>query len=384
LGKERTVTKLSHRERVRRTLNRKEPDRVPLDLGGRVTNIHCEEYQRLAERLGITTTVQLDPFYSVMNPDFRVLERLGVDFYYLFLKGPEYIVAKENPDGTYDNQWGITVKKMGTHSQRVTHPLEDADLNDLDKYPWPDPHQPGRTEGLHDKARELYEDTDYALVAAPVNGGIFEFGQHLRGMSSFLIDLLINKDFANALLDHLLEVQIGLWEAFIDAVGEYIELAQLADDFGAQDNMLISPDLFREMFKPRYKKMIDFIKSRSDCKVFFHCDGAVFDIIEDFIEIGVDILNPLQPTAKGMEPTRIKSEFGDRLVFHGAIDNQQLLPNGSVEEVKGAVRQVIDTLAPGGGYILAAAHLLEPDMPLENVFAMYDMANEYGKYPIGS
>ena len=238
------VTKLSHRERVRRALNQTEPDRVPLDLGGRVTSIHCEEYQKLTGRLGINTTVQLDPFYSVMNPDFRVLERLGVDFYYLFLKGPEYIVAKENPNGTYDNQWGITVKKMGTHSQRVTHPLEDADLNDLDSFAWPAPNQPERTTGLRDKARELYEDTDYALVAAPVNGGIFEFGQHLRGMSNFLIDLLVNKDFANALLDRLLEVQIGLWEVFIDAVGDFVEIAQLADDFGAQDNMLISPDLF--------------------------------------------------------------------------------------------------------------------------------------------
>jgi uroporphyrinogen decarboxylase len=148
--------------------------------------------------------------------------------------------------------------------------------------------------------------------------------------------------------------------------------------------MLISPDLFREMFKPRYKMMIDFIKSRSNCKVFFHCDGAIADIIADFIEIGVDILNPLQPTAKGMEPARIKSDFGDRLVFHGAIDNQQLLPNGSVEEIQQAVKRVIDTLAPGGGYILAAAHLLEPDMPLENIFAMYDTAREYGTYPIES
>jgi uroporphyrinogen decarboxylase len=378
------VAKLKHRERVRRALNHQEPDRVPLDLGGRVTSIHVVEYRKLSHHLGIDTAAELDPFYSVMNPDFRVLERLGVDFYYLFLRGPEYLVAKENPDGTYVNQWGITVKKVGTHSQRVSHPLKHSDLDDLETYPWPVPDQPERAAGLHDMARDLYENTDYALVAAPVNGGIFEFGQHLVGMSTFLMDLLLNKDFANALLDRLLDVQIGLWEVLLNAVGDFIEIAQLADDFGAQDNMLISPDLFREMFKPRYKLMIDFIKSRSNCKVFFHCDGAIFDIIEDFIEMGVDVLNPLQPTAQGMEPARIKSSFGDRLAFHGAIDNQQLLPNGSVEEVQQAVKREIDALAPGGGYILAAAHLLEPDMPLENVFAMYDTAREYGMYPIGS
>jgi len=378
------MAKLTHRERARRTLNHEEPDRVPLDLGGRVSNIHYKEYRRLIDRLGLHTTFQLDPFYSVMDPDFRVLERLGVDFYYLFLKGPEYVSVRENPDGTYDNEWGITVKKMGIHSQRITHPLQDATLSDLDNFHWPDPYRPDRIAGLQDVARDLYEQTDYALVAAPVNGGLFEFGQHLRGMSNFLIDLMVNKEFANALLDRILEVQIGLWDVFLNAVGDFIEIAQLADDFGTQENLLISPALFREVFKPRYKYLINFMKNRTDAKVFFHCDGAISDLIEDFIDIGVDILNPLQPTAKGMDPAHIKNAYGDRLVFHGAIDNQQLLPYGSIEDVRATVRRVIKTLAPGGGYILAAAHVIEPDVPLENILAMFDTARVYGVYPIDS
>ncbi|MFH1927840.1 MAG: uroporphyrinogen decarboxylase family protein [Chloroflexota bacterium] len=378
------MAQLSHRERVRRALNHEEPDRVPLDLGGRVTSIHQEEYQRLVDRLGISTTYQVDPFYSVTNPDFRVLERLGVDFYYLFLKAPEYVRAKENPDGTYDNEWSITVKKVEIHSQRITHPLQNAIPSDLDDFPWPDPNRPERAIGLREKARNLYEQTDYALVAAPVNGGLFEFGQHLRSMAEFMMDLMINKDFANALLDRLMDVHLGLWDTFLAEVGEYIEIAQIADDFGTQNSLLISPTLFREFFKPRYKYMIDFIKNRTNAKVFLHCDGAIFDLIDDFIEMGVDVLNPLQPTAHGMDPARIKSAYGEHLAFHGAIDNQQLLPKGSVEEVRQAVKHVIDALAPGGGYILAAAHIIEPDVPVENVLAMFDTAREYGSYPIRS
>jgi len=379
------VGTLTHRERVRRALDHQEPDRVPVDLGGRNNNIHREEYRKLTSRLGVEhADLQLDPFYSVMNLDSQVLERLGVDFRYLFIRGPEYVRARENPDGTYDNEWGITVKKVGIHSQRITHPLQGATLSDLDGFPWPDPYRPDRVAGLNKTARHLYEQTDYALVAAPVNGGIFEFGQHLRGMTNFLMDLMINKEFANALLDRVMNVHLGLWDGFLGEVGDYIEIAQLSDDFGTQNNLMISPALFSEFFKPRYKHLIDFIRDRTNAKVLFHSDGAVFDLIDDFIDMGVDVLNPLQPTAAGMDPARIKSDYGKRLAFHGAIDNQQLLPHGSVEEVQETVRRVIDALAPRGGYILAAAHIIEPDVHVENILTVFDTAREYGTYPISS
>jgi uroporphyrinogen decarboxylase len=370
---------------VKRALDHQEPDRVPVDLGGRNNNIHQEGYRKLINRLGIDHgDLQLDPFYSVMNLDSQLLELLGVDFRYLYVKGPEYVRAKENPDETYDNEWGITVQQVGLHSQRITHPLQDSTLSDLDAFPWPDPYRPDRVAGLSRTARDLYHQTDYALVAAPVNGGIFEFGQHLRGMTNFLMDLMINKDFANALLDRLMNVHLGLWDAFLGEVGDYIEIAQLSDDYGTQNSLLISPALFREFFKPRYTYLIDFIKDRTDAKVLFHSDGAVFDLIDDFIDIGVDVLNPLQPTASGMDPVRIKNAYENQLTFHGAIDNQQLLPKGSVEEVQAAVKQVIEALAPGGGYILAAAHIIEPDVPVENILAMFDTATTYGTYPIES
>ena len=377
------MVSLSSRERVRRTLDLQEPDRVPIDLGGRVSNIHRDAYAALAAAHDLSAeNMAYDPFYSVLNPDMRLWERLGIDFQYLYLKGPEYCKRAAFADGSYENEWGIRVETVGIHSQRVTHPLSQATVADLATFRWPDPYRPDRVAGLHQQARRLYEETGYALVAAPVNGGLFEFGQHLRGMSSFLMDLISDKVFAAALLDRLLAVQKGLWEVFLREVGDYVEMVQLADDFGTQRSLLISPRVFREVFKPRYAELIRHIRRFTGAKVFLHCDGAIAPLIEDFIEIGVQVLNPLQPTAAGMDPVTIKARFGDRLAFHGAIDNQQLLPNGTPEEVTDAVRRVIGALAPGGGYILAAAHVIEPDIPIANVHAMFDAAAAYGVYPV--
>ncbi len=374
---------ITHRERVRLALNHQEPDRVPVDLGGRVTSIHIQAYQSLTRRLGLAVPEpQLDPFFSVMNPHPTLLEALGVDFQYLFLQGPEYRCLKQLSDDEYLNEWGIRVKVVGIHSQRVGHPLEHAATGDLANFPWPRGDDSSRAAGLRARAKDLFDASDYALVAAPVSGGIFEFGQHLRGMAVFLMDLVSDPPFAHRLLDHLVDIQIGLWDTFLAEVGDMVEMVQLADDFGSQKSLMISPRVFREYFKPRYARLIESIKKRTSAKIFLHCDGAIQKIIPDLIEMGVEVLNPLQPTADGMEPGPIKAAYGKQLAFHGAIDNQQLLVKGTPAEVTRVVQQTIQALAPGGGYALAAAHLLEPDMPLENILAMYSAAKTFGQYPI--
>jgi uroporphyrinogen decarboxylase len=317
-----------------------------------------------------------------MNIDQRILDYLGVDFHYIFTGGPEYRIVHKIDDENHINEWGIQVKTVGLHSQRISHPLEHASLKDLNNYAWPDPANPERTAGLRSEAKQLYTETDYALVAAPVNGGIFEFGQHMRGMTQFLMDMMLDKPFTNALLDRLLEIQIGLWESFLNEVGDYVEMVQLADDFGTQKGLMISPKLFRELFKPRYTQLIQEIRKRTNAKVFFHCDGSILRLINDFIEMGVDVLNPLQPTADNMDPTIIKEKYGKQLAFHGCIDNQQLLPYGKPEEIRSTVHSVIQALGPSGGLILASAHLIEPDMPIENVLTMFEAAREFGTYPI--
>lgn len=367
------MSELARRERVRLALSHQPPDRVPCDLGGRVSNIHYLAYQRLLETLDLPQhELELDPFFSVMNLSPELLERLGVDFQYLFLRGPEYVSKRTFRDGSYENEWGVRVERVGIHSQRVTHPLAQADVADLAAYPWPQADAARRTEGLAERSCRLFDETDYALVAAPVSGGIFEYGQHLRGMAQFFVDLMSDKPFANSLLDHLLAVQLELWDVFLTVVGERVDMVQLADDFGSQRSLLISPRLFREMFKPRYAQLIRFIKERTAARVFFHCDGAILPLLDDFAEMGVDVLNPLQPTATGMEPGVIKQRYGGRLAFHGGIDNQQLLPNGRPDEVRSAVHDAIGALAAGGGYVVASAHVIEPDIPNQNVLALFE------------
>jgi len=373
------------RDRVRTTLSLKEPDRVPIDLGGRVTSIHKLAYEKLIAALGIDVDQPIiDPFLSVMSIDHKLLDYLGVDTHYLFMRGPEYRIARKIDPENYINEWGVHVKIMGLHSQRISYPLEHATIQDLKNYNWPDPSETERVAGLNSEAKELYFHTDYALIAAPVNGGIFEFGQHLRGMVNFLMDMMLDKSFTNALLDYLLDIQIGLWDSFLSEVGDYVEMVQLADDYGTQQGLMISPQLFREFFKPRYVRLIEEIRKRTQAKVFFHCDGAILDLIDDFIEMGVDVLNPLQPTAKNMDPKIIKEKYGKQLAFHGCIDNQHLLPYGDPEEIRMTVKRVIGALGSGGGLMIASAHLIEPDMPIENVLAMFDAVKEFGKYPLNN
>lgn len=378
------MEELTHRQRALMSLSHQEADRIPIDLGGRVSSMMQGIYTQLKKRLNVITKNEtVSSFQTINDFDEEVLKRFDIDFRRIYFeRGPESIRLKENFDGTYVNEWRITIKRVGPYIQRISHPLAEATIEDLKNYPWPDAYKGDRASGLKEKARSLYETTDYAIFADAVNGGIFEYAQHLRGMDRFFMDMVSNKDFAEALLDRVLEVLMGLFDVYLNAVGEYIQIILYPDDYGMQTGLLISPQLFREMIKPRLKKLIDFIKGKTKAKIMLHSDGSIYKIINDLIEIGIDILNPCQPYAKDMEPEKLKEEFGDKVVFHGAIDQHKILQEGTVEEVKKEVHRKIKGLASGGGYILAPAHNIEEDTPVENLIAMYDSAKGYGWYPI--
>jgi uroporphyrinogen decarboxylase len=184
-----------------------------------------------------------------------------------------------------------------------------------------------------------------------------------------------------ALMDKVLEVQIGLTEVLLREVGEYIDVITLGDDLGGQDRLLLSPQLYRELIKPRHKALCDFVRQRTDAKIYFHTDGAVYPLIEELIEVGVDILNPVQPLASGMDRKRIKDEFGNRLIFWGGVDTQQAT-RGTREEVIEETRNCITELGTGGGLILAPAHNFQSIDPPENVLAVYETAKKYGQYQV--
>ncbi len=375
---------MSHRERVLTTLALHEPDRVPLDLGGAAYNMTDPVYFQVKQALGITGNIA--PYRGGRTStyyDERILEALGIDFRHIGLSERRGFAPVMRPDGSYTDEWGVGYRSTGLEIATVSHPLADATLDDLEAYSWPDPRAPGRTAGLAERARYLYEKTDYAIVAKPPTSlGVLEWCCALRGTERFLMDLAANKQFARRLAHKVTAVLRGLYETLLDAVAAYAQLVQYATDYGTQKGLFVSPAMYREMLKPYDREIIGFIRERAPkAKVLLHCCGAVYPIIQDFIEIGVDVLNPLQPLAAGMDSARIKAQYGDKLCFHGAIDIQRALA-GTPQDVESELRTRLAALAPGGGYIVAPANHIQPDVPGTNVVLLYRLAAALGRYPI--
>jgi uroporphyrinogen decarboxylase len=253
----------------------------------------------------------------------------------------------------------------------------------IERHRWPDPEDPGRYRGLRERARELHEETDFAVVLQ-INCSFFLRCAELRGWENFYSDLAANPEFARALMDRFLDVRLRMAERALAEVGDNIDVAMVSsDDLGMNDRPLISPKMYRELVKPLQKKMFDFFKDRTRAKRFYHCDGAIYPLIEDLIEIGIEALNPIQVSATGMEDTKkLKAEFGDRLAFWGGVDTHRVLPFGTPEDVRREVHRRIQDLGPGGGYVLCSVHNIQPEVPPENVVAVFDAAHELGRYPL--
>lgn len=375
---------MTPRERVLTALGHKEPDRVPLDLGGLSTTIETDPYQELKEHLGITSETKLF-LRDHVDPPEELLEEFQIDTRYVRIGRPQRFKVQIDADNSYLDEWGTRWRKpeSSLYWDPVDWPLKNAAIEDLETYAWPDPDDPGRTEGLRERARQLREETDYAIVADMPVLGVFETaGVCLRGIERFMMDLVLDKPFAEALLNKLVDLHVELYGRYLDAVGEYIDVIVVSDDLGGEHAPLISPEIYREMVKPAQKRLWQFIKSRTKAYLFMHTCGSVYRLIPDLIELGVDTLNPIQVAAKDMDTKRLKKEFGDRLAFWGGVDTQKVLPYGSPQDVEEEVKKRIADLAPGGGYILTAVHNIQAGVNPENICTMYDAAREYGTYPI--
>jgi len=374
---------MNPRERVLTTLQHKEPDRVPISLGCAPSSMTPLAYERLKKYLGIKgEDDEIVGEQVVIKFDERILQKFEVDFRCIYLNSPRDWKGKTYQDGTFTDEWGIRYKRAGDYLEMVDHPLKDATVEDLQTYNWPDPHDSGRTDGVRKRAKELYETTDYAIDSYFI-ASIFEQSWYLRGFERFLTDLVINQEFAEALLDKVLEIQKGFFEEYLKAVGDYIHIVRVFDDLGMQTNLLMNPSLYRKLIKPRHKELYRFIKQRTKAKLLHHSCGAIYPLIGDLIEIGLDILNPMQPKALNMDnPEKLKEKFGEKICFHGGIDIQEILPYGTPKQVREEVKKRIRGFAPGGGYILATAHNIQADVPPENVVAMFEAARKYGEYPL--
>jgi uroporphyrinogen decarboxylase len=387
------VATMASRDRVVAALRHEEPDRVPLNM-----SLTLDAYVRLREHLGMAPdpSAKVDRL-SEVRPGMDLVERLGIDVTYVRLRGvPPRQIVEPHAEGNQVDEWGaehgILQLPGGSHlTEVVRSPLErlaPKDI-DLDAYPWPDPDDLARTAGLEDEARRLYEQTELAIMGR-FGGPILETAFYLRGYEQWMEDLVAEPEFAIALLERVADVMIRLDAAGIRAAGRYLTILRVSgEDLGMQDRPLFSPTTWRDILRPvlarRWKaarKLLDEVAPRTF--LLLHSDGSFREFIPDLIEDGIQVLDPMQVHLPRMDADGLKRDFGARLAFHGAVDTQDLLPFRSPLAVAAETERCIRALAPGGGYILAPVHNVQPDVPPENLIAMVDTLNRVGRYPIVS
>ena len=377
---------MTPRECFNAAMNHEQPDRLLLDMGKHIGSIHRRAYAQLKDYLGdanmVNGEVILDRMAQTVVPDECLLERFDIDFRWIV---PNWVQVTEREDVPgYIDMWGVPYKATedGDHCVVDGAPMRQATLDNIDDFQWPDPNDPEQFKGLRERAKYLYENTDYVIGADAIKAGVLMNSLQMRGYDKFFMDLAIDKPFAEALMDRILDTLKEMWSRYMDAVGEYVQIAYVTDDLGSQTSLLISPRMFRQLLKPRMKELHDHIKSLADVKLMFHTDGAVLPLVDDFLDMNVDILNPVQTSVKGLEDTyALKESFGDRLSFHGAIDVQQMLPNASTEELEQEIARRVYDLGRNGGYILAPCHNIGHDIPPENVVTLFEKAREFGRDP---
>jgi len=367
----------SPRARFAAIMAHQEADRVPLDLAG--TALTSADPQVVA---GLRQLLDL-PASQESGFDEPLMCALDVDFRHI---GDLIGTASWLMPGRTDRQvdiWGVERAWTGQYWDIVHSPLRGATLDDLASFPWPDPAatiDQARLEQFRCEARRLWEETDYVVVAEHPVFGVFELACWMCGFDDMLARLVSDRPFVHALFKKLLTLQKAYIQPYYQAVGPYIHLTTSGDDFGMQTGTFMSPRAFRELIKPYFAERIAYTRELTSAYYWHHTCGSVHTLIPDLIEIGVNILNPIQPGAHKMEPERLKADYGDRLVFHGGFDTQGVLPFGTPAQIEAEVQRVMAAMKPGGGYIFSAAHNIQSDVPYGNVLTMLRAAKRLGVY----
>lgn len=385
---------MTSRERVLAVLDHQTPDRVPIVIGvSNATGMKMKTYQGIKELEDIQAPDEYIynwPELGTAKIDEQTMKRLRSD-----VRGVRDIHPAETlqrnqerePHAPFIDSWGSgqTEVSPGEWFPGV-HPLKEATtIQDLEEYPgWPDMSDPTRIAHVKEAAARLASENQYAIMATPWLLFPLERAFAMQGMDTFLLNLAIYPDFARALLQKTAQLCKELMGLFLEQLGENVDIIKIGDDLGTQDSLLMSPDMYREILKPIHADYIRFIKERTRAKLFFHTDGDVVPLIDDFIEMGVDILNPIQTSAGKMADLKeLKRRFGNNIIFCGGIDTHRILPSGTPDQVKKEVKRVMDLLGEAGGYMVASVHTIMNDVPPENVLAMVDAVEEFGYYPLG-
>jgi len=382
---------MTSRERVLAALDHRVPDRVPLDLGGNQTGIHKFAYEKLVRHLGRREDIVImDLVQQLARPSEPVLERLRIDTRYVWAGAPESFkggVVRAIRDGRAwldsTDEFGVTWSMPEDHPYYfdISHsPLAGLSLDEIRAFPFPRGDDPSRFAGLRERVLELRRTTPFAVVGG-ISGVVYEICWYMRGLENLFIDMVEQPEVLETLLDRTLGFWLGWFELYLKEAGDLLDVVMIGDDLAGQDGPLFSPGLYHMLVKPRQKRLVQFIKERTRAKVWYHSCGAVATFIPDLLDNGIDILNPVQVTARDMDPAQLKAWWGRRLSYWGGgVDTQRVLPRGTPEEVRENVRRNLQALMPGGGYVFNGVHNIQADVPPENILAMYDAAYEFGRY----
>ncbi len=380
---------LTPRERVLMAIANEKPDRAPIVLGvSNATGIKMKPYRELKHLLGIEApdNYLYDwPELGTAAIDEATMLRLHSDVRGVLDLEPASVLERNRSradHADYIDSWGSGAKEIKPGEWfPMVHPLAAATtVEELDAHPWPDMNDPTRVAHVADQAQKLADDGRFAIIATPWLLFPLERAFAMQGMDTFLMNMALYPEFAEALLWKLQGVCKELMGTFLKALGPNVDIIKIGDDLGTQQSLLMSPDMYRRVLKPIHADWIEFIKARTDAKVFFHTDGDVFPLIDDFVEMGIDILNPIQTSAGKMANLEeLRDRYGTKITFCGAIDTQKILPHGKPDEIRAEVRRVIDILGPAGGYMVSSVHTVMNDVPAENILAMVDAVEEYGR-----
>ena len=382
---------MNSRERILAAINHREADRIPFDLGSTFTSgIHVNAYHHLRKALNLQP---LEKEYEFLCIDEQIVfvdepfkNKLKIDTEAVLPANPSTWMLNIEDRGDshfFVNEWQMGLKKPkdgGLYYDVVEHPLASAGIDDLKRFCWPDPKDSARFVSLEEDVEKATQ-TGRAVIMNNFCAGIIEISAWLVGYERLFSSLLLEQDFVEALFDRILSLKMAYWETVLQKVGDRIDVVVESDDLGEQRQLLMSPRIYRKLIKPRHKQLYNLIHAHTSAKLFLHSCGAIYDLIPDLIEIGVDILNPVQINAPNMDSAKLKTEFGKDLVFWGgAVNPQATLNHGTPQQVRDETRRNIENFASGGGFVFAAVHNIQPSIPTENILAMWETFQSYGVY----
>jgi uroporphyrinogen decarboxylase len=390
------VEEMSPRERVMVAVEHKEADRIPIHFGppdSGIIEIVPPCYVPAGRNHGYTALLKYLGFYppnpeprmgslnEVTNIDERVLKRLHVDTRLLYAGTSP---RKYMPDGSFIERYGFRWYPTGPYydvcgREVMRHVMK---IEEMERYPWPDPHDPIIAQGKEEEARRSAE-TGYWIIGVPEQGGTLVYTYvFLFGFERAFTDPVLRPEFFKATMDRMMDVHKGIMETFLQATGDYIDALLFGDDMGAQGGPIMSLDFYRKHWKAYQKELIQHCKKFTKAKIHLHSCGSNWTYVRDFREIGIDILENVQAKPWRNEPWRLKRDYGNIMCFWGGIDTQELLPFGTLEDIEQVVRETMRIYGERGGYILALQHTAQAEVPAESIVAVFDGAYEYGKYPL--